>query len=63
MWKCPGQKWQNLLVSGCAEVLELCGNFAESQTRHMLSAEEELRTLLSVFDRLELHRITAPENA
>jgi hypothetical protein len=43
-----------------AEVLELCSNFAEFHTRHMLSNEEELRTLLSVFDRLELHRITTP---
>jgi hypothetical protein len=42
------------------EVLELCSNFADFHTRHMVSNEEELRTLLSEFDRLELHRITTP---
>jgi hypothetical protein len=43
-----------------AEVLEHCTDFARFHTRHMLSGEEELRTLLSVFDRLELRRITTP---
>ncbi|HEY5028846.1 MAG TPA: class I SAM-dependent methyltransferase [Candidatus Angelobacter sp.] len=41
-----------------AQVLELCTNFAEFHTRHMLSGEEELRSLLSGFDQVELHRIT-----
>lgn len=43
-----------------AEVLELCTNFADFHTRHMVSGEEELRTLLSGFERLELRRITTP---
>jgi hypothetical protein len=43
-----------------AEVLELCSNFADFHTRHMLSGEEELRTLLSGFDQLEIRRIITP---
>jgi hypothetical protein len=42
------------------EVLEHCITFANFHTRHMLSTEEELRTLLSGFDRLECRRITTP---
>lgn len=43
-----------------AQVLEHCTNFARFHTRHMLSSEEELRRLLSAFDRLEFRRITTP---
>lgn len=43
-----------------AQVLELCANFAEFHTRHMVSGEEELRSLLSIFDQLECRRITTP---
>lgn len=43
-----------------SEVLEHCMTFANFHTRHMLSGEEELRALLSNFDRLECHRITTP---
>lgn len=42
------------------EVLELCNAFAEFHTRHMVSGEDELRSLLSIFERLECHRITTP---
>ena len=42
------------------QVLELCTNFADFHTRHMVSGEEELRNLLSVFDKLEMRRITTP---
>jgi hypothetical protein len=43
-----------------AQVLELCSNFADFHTRHMLSGEEELRTILSDFDQLEVRCITTP---
>jgi hypothetical protein len=43
-----------------AQVLELCTNFADFHTRHMVSGEEELRSLFSVFDKLEMRRITTP---
>lgn len=43
-----------------AQVLEHCTTFAEFHTRHMVSSEDELRTLLSGFDRLECRRITTP---
>jgi len=43
-----------------AQVLERCIAFANFHTRHMVSSEEELRTLLSVFERLECRRITTP---
>ena len=43
-----------------AQVFENCVTFADFHTRHMVETEEELRTLLSVFDRLECHRITTP---
>jgi hypothetical protein len=43
-----------------AQVLELCTNFADFHTRHMVSGEEELRALLSGFERLECRRITTP---
>lgn len=42
------------------QVLERCIRFAHFHTRHMVTGEEELRTLLSVFDRLECRRITTP---
>ena len=41
-------------------VLERCANFAEFHTRHMVSGEEELRGLLSGFERVECRRITTP---
>jgi hypothetical protein len=43
-----------------AQVLENCVTFADFHTRHMISSEAELRSLLSVFDRLECRRITTP---
>lgn len=43
-----------------AQVLERCITFANFHTRHMLSSEEELCTLLSSFDRVECRRITTP---
>jgi hypothetical protein len=42
------------------QVLELCNNFADFHTRHMLSSEEELHSLLSIFKRVECRRITTP---
>src|SRR5262249_48314249 len=43
-----------------AEVLERCIAFANFHTRHMLSSEQELRNLLSIFERVEMRRITTP---
>ena len=43
-----------------AQVLDRCLSFARFHTRHMVTGEEELRTLLSNFDRLECRRITTP---
>jgi hypothetical protein len=43
-----------------AEVLERCITFANFHTRHMLSNEQELRNLLSIFEGLEMRRITTP---
>jgi hypothetical protein len=42
------------------EVLERCVTFANFHTRHMLSSEQELRNLLSIFEGLEMRRITTP---
>jgi len=43
-----------------AQVLDLCTTFADFHTRHMVSGEDELRSLLSVFDKVEMRRITTP---
>jgi hypothetical protein len=42
------------------QVLAHCVTFADFHTRHMVSGEEELRSLLSGFGRLEIRRITTP---
>jgi hypothetical protein len=43
-----------------AEVLRRCIAFANFHTRHMLSSEQELCNLLSIFERVEMRRISTP---
>jgi hypothetical protein len=42
------------------QVIQNCANFANFHTRHMVSGEEEVRSLLSEFDKVECCRITTP---